>query len=62
MAKPYKTREHTAKQCKGAVEMIAVVLAEPEKRDGPTILPAGNFAALRAQQAKNMEGKSNAAH
>ena len=51
LANLYKTGRHPAKQRKAAAELIEAGFAEPHKRGGLKILPAGNFAAWQAQQA-----------
>lgn len=58
LAKLYKTGKHSAKQRKAATGLIDAGLAEPCKKGGLQILPAGRFAAWQAQQvAKQEEGR-----
>lgn len=51
LARLYKTGKHPAKNRKASSELIDAGLAEPGKRGGLQILPAGRFAAWQAQQA-----------
>jgi len=57
LAKLYKTGKHPAKNRKAASELIDAGLAEPGKRGGLQILPAGRFAAWQALEAAKKKRK-----